>query len=233
MTHFVLIHSPLTGPSTWAGVAGQLEDRGHTVDVPRLRADTPPYWESYVDQVLTHVEHAPHDENSDGVVLVGHSGAGAILPPIGNALGADAYLFVDAVLPRPDRSSIATMHPALRAKLTGMAREGMLPPWNQWWDATQFDVLLPDGQLRAAFIAELEPVPLDLLDEVVPAVEDWPDAPCGYLRLSDAYELEEAHAARSGWAVSRIDGGHLDIITREEEVTIRLLALLVRLGVGG
>lgn len=230
MTHFLCVHSPLTGPATWEPVASRLEARGHTTAVPRLRALGPPYWTGYVDEVVAHVStHGGPGE--DDLVLVGHSGAGALLPPIGTAIGVDAYLFVDAVLPRPDTSNIATMHPALRAKLAALESDGMLPPWHTWWDGDQLESLLPDADQRQRFVAELEPVPAAVLDEVVPTPEGWPDAPCGYLRLSDAYELEEAHAARSGWAVSRIDGSHLDIIRHPEEVAVRLLALLVRLGV--
>ncbi|MGI8794032.1 MAG: alpha/beta hydrolase [Acidimicrobiales bacterium] len=229
MTRFVLVHSPLVGPLTWARVGAALERRGHDVVIPELHSKTPPYWEHYADQVAAVVE-----ESDVPVVLVAHSGAGAILPVVGHSLGdVGAYLFVDAVLPRNNTASIATMHPALRTKLMGLAGDGMLPPWHQWWDPAVFEPLIPDDALRAQFVAELEPVPVALLDEVIPDVDDWPDAPCGYLRLSKAYELEEAHAARAGWAVSRIDGRHLGVLTEPDEVTTRLLALLVRLGAGG
>lgn len=228
MTHFVLVHSPLAGPLTWSKVAASLVERGHDVSVPRLRSDHRPFWHDYVDQVAAEIE-----EIDAPVVLVGHSGAGPLLPVIGNATGGtEAYLFVDAILPRADTSSLASMHPALRAKLSALAAEGMLPPWHCWWEPEQLVELIPDPGLREAFISELLPVPLALLDEVVPEVDDWPDGPCAYLRLSAAYELEEAHAARAGWAVSRMEGRHLDVLTRPDEVASRLLALLVRLGVG-
>lgn len=53
-SNFVLIHSPLVGPSTWVRVAEQLEGRGHWVAVPDLVGALvagPPYWEAIAGRV--------------------------------------------------------------------------------------------------------------------------------------------------------------------------------------
>src|SRR5919197_5028072 len=71
---FVLIHSPLVGPTTWSAVAAELEQSGRQAVVPSLVgvADAPaPQWRHVVDAV--------RDASSpieDPVVLVAHSGAG-------------------------------------------------------------------------------------------------------------------------------------------------------------
>src|SRR5262245_29064724 len=97
---FVLIHSPLVSPSTWSHVAAELRlDQIETV-VPALADDNPdvPYWRQHVDSVVRALENMPPDRS---LVLVGHSGAGALLPSIGEATNQQiaGYIFVDAGIP--------------------------------------------------------------------------------------------------------------------------------------
>src|SRR5207253_7352694 len=102
MPTFVLIHSPLVGPFTWAPVADVLRERGVGAVVPALGAGEQtgaPYWRQHADATAGVVKELAQDER---LVLVGHSGAGALLPAVRGSLGrpVDAYLFVDAGLPR-------------------------------------------------------------------------------------------------------------------------------------
>jgi hypothetical protein len=43
----------------------------------------------------------------------------------------------------------------------------------------------------------------------VPVPEDWPEAPCGYLRLSTAYDLQARQAELRGWPVAGPDPAEL------------------------
>src|SRR5205823_14776950 len=100
MPHFILIHAPLAGPSTWSLVADALRLRGEDVDVPVLPAAetlTSPYVIAYAEAIARQL-----DVSADSpLVLVAHSGAGLLLPAVREAIAAPpaAYIFVDAVVP--------------------------------------------------------------------------------------------------------------------------------------
>jgi hypothetical protein len=80
---FVLIHSPLVGPSTWLPVARELERRESRALVPSLlpAATAPvPQWRECVE-----IGRAATSGVADPIVLVGHSGDGLLLPAIDEA----------------------------------------------------------------------------------------------------------------------------------------------------
>jgi len=106
-----------------------------------------------------------------------------------------------------------------------------LPPWSEWFDPHALDALLPEEELRDRFRAELDRVPMALLREPLPDVAGWPDAPCGFLRLSRAYDGEEAEAARQGWAVASLHGTHLHAMVEPQSVVAALVSMAGRLGV--
>jgi thioesterase domain-containing protein len=140
------------------------------------------------------------------VVLVGHSGAGPLLPQVaqtqraaGRAVGG--YLFLDAGLPRPGATRLdlldaedRDMAAAFRAHLEA---GGVFPDWSDE------DLLptLPLADQRTTVLAGLRPRPLAFFTEVLPHPDDWPDAPCGYLRTSESYVHWARVATLRGWAV--------------------------------
>lgn len=229
----LLIHSPLVGPTTWKGVAEELTARGVAVVVPSLTDATrhgDPAWRAQADAVADAAARA----GVKHAVLVGHSGAGALLPVVGEALdGVSGYVFVDAGLPEGGATRLASLHPSLRSHLESLESHGMLPPWSEWWGQGALERLLPDEPVRAAFVSELEPVPLSVFEETLPDVQGWPDAPCGYLRLSDAYEGEEAEAAGRGWPVAHLRGTHLEMLLAPAAVAAAILQLVARMGIDG
>lgn len=231
MADLVLVHSPLVGPSTWQGVADHLTASGHAVVVPSLLAATragPPFATAHVQAVVDAVVAAGI---GGPCVVVGHSGAGPLLPAIGAGLpgGMAAAVFVDAGLPRPGRSRLEDLHPSFRGRLRELVdARGMLPPWHEWWGPGALAALLPDDDVRARVVAELAPVPFALFAEPLPVVAGWPDARCAYLRLSDAYVGEEAAAVRHGWPVSSLDGSHLELVTAPARVATAVLDVLAR-----
>ncbi len=222
MPTFALIHSPLVSPFTWQATAAALAQRGHAARVPELR-DTPgagPYWRQHTAaaaQGLAAPRTAP-------LVLVAHSGAGALLPSIGLALGGPlaAYLLVDAGWPAGGQSRLQSFGPdgvdAFRAFLVA---GGRFPNWQ----SDELAAILPDAAVRAQVVAELRPRGLDYWEEPLPVVPGWPDAPVGYLRYTDTYRPEAEQAAAHGWPVRARAAGHFEMLVHPEQVADELLAL--------
>jgi hypothetical protein len=112
------------------------------------------------------------------------------LPAIGAALPhpIGVYLFADARLPHPTLShldemteNVPDLAASLRASLLG---GGRYPTWSE----DDLRERIPDARLRAGIVAELQPRTLDYFTELLPSSNGWPDAPCGYLRFSVAYD---------------------------------------------
>jgi pimeloyl-ACP methyl ester carboxylesterase len=95
----VLIHSPLVGPASWLAVADEFARRGREAVVPSLLgvpAAPAPQWR-HVPEVV----RGATAQTAAPVVLVGHSGAGLLLPVIADAVDVEVagLVFVDSRLP--------------------------------------------------------------------------------------------------------------------------------------
>lgn len=155
----------------------------------------------------------------DRIVLVGHSGAGVFLPLIADGLGPSLHslVFVDARLP-PEHGEHGADE-RLRALLDAHADdEGRLPPWIDWWPDEVIDRILPDPGVRAALRADMPHLHRSFYDEPVTMPRRWSVAPCGYLKLSAAYEAEYQEAGKRRWPRAAIDGHHLSMVTDGDAV---------------
>jgi hypothetical protein len=220
-TTVVLVHSPLVGPSTWSGVAELLRGNGFHCAVPVLTGaltSGPPYYPKLASAAAGALD------GHGAVVLVGHSGAGPVLPAIADAVGGDARaaVFVDAILPHPGRSWLDTAPPPLREQLLGLARAGVLPPWHEWFPPGVVEQLVPDGGILRQFVAEIPRVPLAYFEEPAPATRDWDRLRCAYLRFGAAHDATADEAERRGWPVEREDWDHLRMLTAPEAVAVLL-----------
>jgi predicted alpha/beta hydrolase family esterase len=117
---FILIHSPVVGPTTWSPVMRELQRRGRAATVPSLLgiADAPsPHWRHGAEALQAAAERI-----AQPVVLVGHSGAGPLLPVMADALTGDvaALVFVDAFLP-PSRGGAPLAPLAVMGHLRALA----------------------------------------------------------------------------------------------------------------
>jgi GNAT superfamily N-acetyltransferase len=227
----VLIHSPLVGPLTWAPVAEELGRRGAPAVVPSLRpalAGGADFCRGIAQCVAAAVARAGPAET---LVLVGHSAAGAFLPAIRAALPqrVAAYVFVDARLPQKDASLLDASQPDFAQSLRAMAHDGQLPPWSEWFGPDAMREVVPDDALRQQFLGELGPVPLRLFEEPIPVFAGWPDAPCGYLSLSGAYEPEVEQARAAGWPTARLEGEHLHMLVDPPAVAGAILDLVAQM----
>lgn len=225
----VLVHSPLVGHGTWQPVAGHLAADGYAVAVPDLAgvlSGEPPYHPRLAQAIAGSAAGQP-------VILIGHSRAGPLLAAPGTMLAADlrGCIFVDARLPAPGRSWMDTVQPGLAARLRAMAGPaGRLPPWPQWWgDDGELAALLPDPAVRRHFSAGCPRLPIAMLEESYPPAPGWPSAPCGYLKLSEAYEGDAARARELGWPVRQQPSHHLGLLTEPGQVAGELGKLIGQL----
>ena len=228
----MLLHSPLVGVESWGELAAALERAGaEAMAVPVAGDERAPFAEGYVRGAVDGVlEAAP----AGPVVLVGHSGSGPLLGAIGSRLRGRrrpvaGYLFCDAGLPRAGASRLdllAAEDPAMAAAFrTELERGGRFP---EWGDA-ELAPLVPDPGARAALLGSLRPRGLEFFTEPLPATAGWPDAPCGYLRLSGAYEPWTEEATARGWPVATLDAGHFHPLVDPDGVAAALLGVLARM----
>jgi hypothetical protein len=200
------------GPVTWSELAPALESRDLSVFIAALEVGDPeqPYWQQHSSSVAKQID----DAGIRGpVLLVGHSGAGALMPSIAEVCSAEVmgYVFVDAGIPRNGESRLEAMRrevpefaEQLRKHLLG---GGRFPEWT-----VEMLSDIPSLQLRERVIAELRPRALDFFDEPIPVFAEWPDSPGAYLRFTAAYEPSAQIAERHGWPVQRMEGGHFQLL---------------------
>jgi hypothetical protein len=223
-----LIHSPLVGPVTWSLVAEELRRRGVDVLTPELvdrEGSGLPFWQQHAESVSAALADG---KNHRPVVLAGHSGAGPLLPAIGERLNrrVAAYLFVDAGIPHNGASRLDLLRhelPEAAAQLEALlAAGGRFPAWRD----EDLQPVIPDDGLRRAVLASLRPQPLAFIDEPIPVFPGWPDAPCGYLRFRPGYAVPAAESAARGWPCQEMDGGHFHMLVDPAAGADALLALL-------
>ena len=228
----VLLHSPLVGVESWGALAAVLGRAGMEAAAPAVGGDEQaPFAERYVRGAVDGVLRAAGPAGRP--VLVGHSGAGPLLGAVGSGLRererpVGGYLFCDAGLPRAGASRLdplAAEDPVMAAAFrVELERGGRFPEW----DDADLAPLVPDPEARAALLGSLRPRGLAFFTEPLPAAR-WPDAPCGYLRLSGAYDRWAEEAAAESWPVAALDAGHFHPLVDPDGVAAALLGVLARM----
>ncbi|MGH1490615.1 MAG: alpha/beta hydrolase [Acidimicrobiales bacterium] len=216
----LLVHSPLVGPSTWKPLADLARRRGIDVSCPDLTgvadADSP-QWQHLVDIAVSSAT-----DDSD-IVVVGHSGAGAVLPVIGEQIGnrPKALVFVDALVP-PTGGEHRTPQPFLQflddRLLETKVVDGRLPKWLDWWPAETVNQLVESPSDLAELRADMPQLLRSFYDEPVPMPSNWMGQPSAYLKLSAAYDHEYGEVGDLGCPRASIDGTHLSIFTAPSDV---------------
>jgi hypothetical protein len=218
---FVLLHSPLVGPTTWRWTAEALMAAGHEAAVPDLR-------DAAVrrrPEAMISVAVAAAPPGWSTLAIVGHSGAGSILPSVADRLGgrARSLVFVDAGLPPLDGR--ATPSAEFLDQLRTFAVDGVLPNWSTWWGEGVMEMLVSDAGRRAEIEAEIPEVPLAFFESPVEVPERWWETPGAFLLLSDAYRDDAERARTLGWPVVERHGGHLDIVNDADDIARRIAQL--------
>ncbi|MEO6456669.1 MAG: hypothetical protein ABIO92_00120 [Chloroflexia bacterium] len=232
MSAFILIHSPLVGPFTWALVAKEFEQRQIKVVVPSLTSNPGsdvPYWKQHAYAVARSTQTLPPDE---AVVLVAHSGAGMLLPAIRQVMGRPiaGYIFVDAGIPQDGKGRLDRFEHEAAEQFRRSAIDGLLPTWT---DADLAQVI-PDDQTRARFVADLKPLPLAVYEEPIPVFDGWPDAPCSFIafRSDDEYVYADSlrHVEQQRWLSAKMVGMHFHMLVDPVAVVDALLSVTREMG---
>ncbi len=223
---FVLVHSPLVGPSSWKLVASKMKKRDIKGIVPILsnRPDSnQPFWIQHTESVLHALAHIPE---SQPVTLVGHSGAGPLLPAIRQSLAnpVHTYVFVDASVPRDGASRLDLMKAEDLEWAEQFQQELERGSRYPTWDFDDLSEVIPDETLRKQMIAEMQPRALPFFTEPIPVFSGWPDAPCVYIRFSAPYQSVAARAQEDGWPVYELEAGHFHMLVDEVTVTDLIVA---------
>lgn len=219
---FLLIHSPLVGPASLAPVAERLEEAGCVAILPDLTGVSEagrPTW--MIDAAVAAVGGRVVD------VVVGHSGAGALLPVVATAVAAPTMVFLDAVLPSP---GVPVWKPegGMRALFDEqVGADGRLRPWLDWWDEQVVAQMLPSLEQRAAVARDCVRLALSYYDHPVPVPSRWPQA--GYLALGRAYTEELQRATNLGWPCRSLGLTHLATVTHADIVVTALRDVLEQL----
>ena len=223
----VLVHSPYLGPASLRPLADALAELGHPVVLLDLRVtvNAAPVHQRLLGVFADAVEDSPVEGD---LVLVGHSGAGPLLPAFADALETPVrgLVFLDADLPTPGRSWRDDAPAERMAHLKAIARDGLMPRWDLWFAPEALSAMVPDVRLLEEIVAEAPEVPLAFLKEPRPTVA-W-TGPCSYVKLSPAYDAAAAAARELGWPVVELDSHHLGAVTSPDEVAATLVPLLSR-----
>jgi pimeloyl-ACP methyl ester carboxylesterase len=164
---------------------------------------------------------------AEPLVVVGHSGAGLLLPVIADALAAPVrgLIFVDSAIPA-SHGETAFVPPALLHEFGALAKDGFLPPWSSWFGDAAMRDEVPDESLREALVREMPPIPFGFLEQQIPSPVGWERVACRYLLLSEGYRRSATEARERGWQVEVVDGAqHLHIAVAPNEVSDALLRL--------
>ncbi|MGQ0840076.1 alpha/beta hydrolase [Actinokineospora sp.] len=222
----VLVHSPFLGPASLRPLADALAALGHPAVLLDLRPSVvaPPVHQRLIGAFAD----ALSDASLVGpVMLVGHSGAGPLLPAFAEELEDDVrgLVYLDAGLPTPGRSWRDTVPTEVYTRLRELSRDGRLPRWQHWFDTDPLPELVPDDALRAEIADEAPEVPIAFLKEACPSVE-W-TGPSGYVALSAAYADDLASARAQGWPARELDSHHLATATNPRPVAVAVLEVLL------
>lgn len=177
-----------------------------------------PYWQQHTESVVQAPNHIP---SSQPITLVGHSGAGPLLPVIRQALAnpINAYVFVDASGSRDGDSRIDLIRAENPEWVDGFKEElergNLYPTWN----FNDLSEVIPKETLRRQMIAEMQPRGLTFFTEPIPVFRGWPDAPCIYILLSAVYQKVAARAREDGWPVYKFNAGHFHMLVDEVAMT--------------
>lgn len=230
MATFALVHGAFCSGGTWDDVTTRLRSRGHRVVAPDLPCEDksagPIRYAEVVTEALRDAE--------ERVVVVGHSLGGLTIPLVAEARPVQRMVFLAAFIPIPGK--------AFRDQFS---EPGIFPPGDDntfpvtgddglmsWPPERAIPALMPDLQQEVALRAarSLRRQAGTPHGEVCP-LESWPEVPSSYILCRQDTQVgadwaRRAARERLGTEAIEIDGGHMPMIGRPDELTQILESLI-------
>ena len=229
-TLFALVHAPGLGPASWRPTGDRLAAAGHEVVIPDLTGFTdagPPYAGRLIGLASAQLPA----RRAGQAVLVVHSGAGAFAPYLAAEISdlSPDVIFADATVP-PQSGENKIVGSEGLAFLGELARDGIVPPWPQWWSDEILATLFPDPQTQRVVSGEATSLPLDFYAETLPAMpSSWSARKPAYLCFSDSYRSQAEQARQRGWPVRYMRGEHLHMLVDPAGVSVALTEIAAEL----
>jgi hypothetical protein len=195
-----LVPSPFVGPNSWRALAAAVPN---SVVVDYGGVSPPDWYEGVASRIADQVD-------SDPWVAVLHSSAGGFAPAL--ALASKrlrGFIFVDAILPHPGKSAVAIAPESQIEQLRRLTTDGLMAPWNAWFDPDPTPRWITDADSRAAFLSDIPRVPFAFLEAVAPDSARWEQFPAAFVQLSRGYDVNASRAEQRGWPVRRARMNHL------------------------
>ncbi|MCR9239939.1 MAG: alpha/beta hydrolase [Rhodobiaceae bacterium] len=217
MPQFVLIHSPLVGPSSLVPTADALSALGFATYVPTPNA--PASHTRWCEWPLRLLDTLPELEDP---ILVGHSAGGFLAAFLAGTLNAKSFICLDAMMP-PERGVTPPVEPAFLKFVRSLPiTDGLLPIWTDWWEGDLLAEAPISPGLKTTFLAELPRLPLAWFDDSF-EMPDWSCAKRGFIQTSPAFHDEAKRAEERGWPVIRLTGTHLHPALAPKETAAALV----------
>lgn len=203
MPQFILIHSPLVGPSSVVPTANALGILGFEAHVPTpdaLRGLTT--WREWPLRLLDALPEL------DDPVLVGHSAGGLLAAYLAGSLKAKSFICLDAMMPPECGVTPPVESDFLNFVQSLPSKDGLLPIWTDWWDRDLLADAPMSPDLKVAILDELPRLPLAWFADSF-EMPTWSCAKRGFIQTSPAFRDEAKRAEERGWPVTRLTGTHL------------------------
>jgi hypothetical protein len=78
---------------------------------------------------------------------------------------------------------------------------------------------------------DLRPRAIDFFSEPIPVFPAWPNARCGYLQFSAAYDVPGQKAREAGWRYLSMPAGHFHMLVDPAGLANALLELTSTMGI--
>jgi hypothetical protein len=187
-----------------------------------------PFWEQHAGCAAQAIQSAGFDEPC---FLVGHSGAGPLLPAIASrlSLSSPGFIFVDAMLPAPHSSRLDMLR-LESERWAGefeqyLARGGRFPDWRD----EDLAILIPYKDVRRQALAELKPRGLPFFNEPIFVPEGWSETPGGYVQFTAAFDYYAEQARQWNWPLIQLAGGHFQMLVEPRQVAEAIIEIAMQL----
>ncbi|PDS87480.1 alpha/beta hydrolase [Rhizobium sp. L18] len=211
--NIVLVHGAFADGSSFASVIERLQARGYHVTAVQNPLTSLADDVAATNRVLR--------RQTDDVLLVGHSWAGAVITEAGNASNVKGLVYLSALVP-DSGESVADLLQRLNAPMSGLTPdpEGLI--WLE--DAATY------RQVMAADVTTEKAAELAALQQPIAAAAfggkvghaAWQDKPSWYLRTENDNALppavQEAMAQQIGAQITSIPSSHMSLISNPDAV---------------